>query len=144
MRVPSGDQDRPASSKGPSVAWAGGPDPSAATTSTWVWRSTSHPTLSSREKSCVMRRGGGALAPRRAPSEARRHRGGRRCQRAQFPPPEPPLLRLAGALPSADDGLGGGQPGNGHPERGAAHVVEAGLVEQLDRLGIAAVLAADA
>ena len=40
-------------------------------------------------------------------------------------------LALAGAVVVAggQHGLGGGQPGHGHPEGGAAHVVEPGLVE---------------
>ena len=43
-----------------------------------------------------------------------------------------------------DDGLGGGQAGDRHAERRAADVVEAGVVEQGDRLRVAAVLAAHA
>ena len=48
------------------------------------------------------------------------------------------------SLAAADDRLGGGQAGDRHPERRAAHVVEAGVVEEGDRLGVAAVLAAHA
>ena len=36
------------------------------------------------------------------------------------------------------------QPGDRHPERRAGHVVQAGIVEEVDRLRVAAVLAADA
>ena len=41
-------------------------------------------------------------------------------------------------------GLGRRQAGDRHPERRAAHVVQPDLVAERDRLGIAAVLAADA
>src|SRR5689334_20704608 len=43
-----------------------------------------------------------------------------------------------------DDRLGRGEAGDRHPERAAADVVEADPVEEVDRLGVAAVLAADA
>ena len=45
---------------------------------------------------------------------------------------------------AADDRLRRGEAGDRHAERRAAHVVEADLVEQRDRLRVAAVLAADA
>src|SRR3954452_4831436 len=51
---------------------------------------------------------------------------------------------LGGAGVSADDRLGGGPAGDRHAEGRAADVVEAGLVEQGDRLRVAAVLAAHA
>jgi hypothetical protein len=41
-------------------------------------------------------------------------------------------------------GLGGGDAGDRHPEGRAADVVQAGHVEERDRVGVAAVLAADA
>src|SRR6185437_11101745 len=41
-------------------------------------------------------------------------------------------------------GLGGGETGDGDPEGGTADVVEAGVVEGMDGLGVAAVLATDA
>ena len=63
-----------------------------------------------------------------------RHRV-RRCSSRHFV--EPPAAR-------PDDRLGGGEAGDRHAERRAAHVVEAGVVEQGDRLGVAAVLAAHA
>jgi hypothetical protein len=43
-----------------------------------------------------------------------------------------------------DRGAAGLQARDRHPERRAGHVVEAGVVEEVDRLGVAAVLAADA
>ncbi len=52
-----------------------------------------------------------------------------------------PSLRVGGR---ADDRLRGGQTGDRDAERRAAHVVEAGVEEQGDRLGVAAVLAAHA
>ncbi len=48
------------------------------------------------------------------------------------------------ATPPGQDRLGGGQAGHRDPEGRAAHVVEPGVVEEADRLGVAAVLAADA
>ena len=45
---------------------------------------------------------------------------------------------------SSRRGLGRRQPGDRHPERRAGYVVEADLVAELDRDGLAAVLAADA
>src|SRR5436190_9687552 len=44
----------------------------------------------------------------------------------------------------AEDGLGRSQPCDRHPEGRAAYVIETDRVEELDRLGIAAVLAANA
>src|SRR5436309_12944768 len=49
-----------------------------------------------------------------------------------------------GGVRAGDLGLGRGEPGDGHPEGRAAHVVEADFVEKFDRRGIATVLAADA
>ena len=40
--------------------------------------------------------------------------------------------------------MGCGQTGDGHPEWGAAHVVETELMAEMHRLGIATVLTADA
>ena len=40
--------------------------------------------------------------------------------------------------------LGGGQPGDGHPEGGAGDIIQSNVVAEHDRGGIAAVLAADA
>ena len=51
------------------------------------------------------------------------------------------FLRLGGA---AEDGLGGGEAGDWDSEGGAADVVQAHLVEEGHRRGVAAVLAADA
>ena len=48
---------------------------------------------------------------------------------------------LAGVL---DGSLSGGQTGDGHTEGRAADVVQADVVAELDRRGVAAVLAADA
>src|ERR1700754_2599032 len=73
----------------------------------------------------------------------------------QGPPPDirttlgrPPLEVLEAVVPAVagmdDRRLGGGDPRNRHPERRARHVVQPGLVEELDRLRGAAVLAADA
>src|ERR1700712_4912809 len=45
---------------------------------------------------------------------------------------------------SSQDGLGGREPGDRHPERRAGDVVEAGGVEEGDRVGIAAMLTAHA
>jgi hypothetical protein len=45
---------------------------------------------------------------------------------------------------NSDRGLGGGEAGDGHAVRRAAHVVEAELVAELHRVRIAAVFAADA
>ncbi len=53
---------------------------------------------------------------------------------------EPPI----GSLIARDRGLGRGDAGDRHPERRAADVVEADLVEEGDAVGVAAVLAADA
>src|SRR6476469_4476290 len=56
-----------------------------------------------------------------------------------FLPPLPPdRLRLL------DRGMGRGQSGDGDAEGAAADVVQADLVAELDGLGVAAVLAADA
>src|SRR5262249_54986047 len=49
-----------------------------------------------------------------------------------------------GFLAAAQSGLGGCQPGNWHAVRRATHVVEAYLVAELNRAGVAAMLAADA
>src|SRR6266704_5157019 len=54
------------------------------------------------------------------------------------------LPLLAGGAGVADGGLAGGQTRGRHPERRARHVVEADLVAEADRVGIAPVLAADA
>ena len=51
--------------------------------------------------------------------------------------------RAASTRARGQHGLGGGQPGHRDPEGRAAHVVEAGPVEEVDRRGVAAVLAAD-
>src|SRR5690606_19467759 len=53
--------------------------------------------------------------------------------------PESPTV-----APSGQGGLGGGEAGDRHARGRAAHVVEADLVEELDRGGVAAVLAANA
>src|SRR5512141_1554704 len=42
-----------------------------------------------------------------------------------------------------EGGAAGLQPGDRHPERRAGHVVEADVVEEVHRRGVAAVLAAD-
>ena len=83
----------------------------------------------------------------------------RRSRRSSRRPLTPPAARrsrssamhgrgygLSGCPPTPTPriGLRRGQPGDRHPERRAGHVVEADLVEQRDRLGVAAVLAADA
>ena len=87
-----------------------------------------------------------AVARRRAPSS----RSSRTLTRVTAPRPHlrhrraEYRLRSRRAGRGADDGLGGGQAGDRHAERRAAHVVEAGVVEQGDRLGVAAVLAAHA
>ena len=50
----------------------------------------------------------------------------------------------AAAWPSPERRVGRGEPGERHPVRRAGHVVEADLVAEVHRRGIAAVLAADA
>ena len=42
-----------------------------------------------------------------------------------------------------DDGLGRGEPSDRHTERRAGHVVEPGLVEEVDRVRITTVLTTD-
>ena len=51
--------------------------------------------------------------------------------------------QLLGSL-FLDSGLSSSQTCDGHAERRAAHVVQAGLVEEADRSGVAAMFAADA
>src|SRR4051812_33592452 len=51
---------------------------------------------------------------------------------------------LGRAVPRAQHSLGGGETGDRHPERRAGHVVEPGVVEEGDRLRVAAVLTAHA
>src|SRR5690606_13416666 len=53
-----------------------------------------------------------------------------------------PLLHVALGL--LEGGLGGGEPGDGDAERRRTHVVQAGLVAELDAARVAAVLAANA
>ena len=53
-------------------------------------------------------------------------------------------LGVAGAPPGRQNGLRRSQTGHRDPEGRAAHVVQAGVVEHGDRLGVPAVLAADA
>src|SRR5512133_3176523 len=53
------------------------------------------------------------------------------------------LGSLGGGGGLAEGGLAGGQAGRGHPERRAGHVVQAQLVAEPHRVGVAAVLAAD-
>ena len=70
-------------------------------------------------------------------------RPGRRGRRRPLSPGRLGVLLGVGAVPG-QDGLGGGQAGDGDPEGRAAHVVEPGVVEEVDGLGVAAVLAAHA
>src|SRR5919201_4819334 len=55
-----------------------------------------------------------------------------------------PCLPVALRAVGVERRLRGGETGDRHPERGAADVVEADAVEELHRLRLAAVLAADA
>ncbi len=55
------------------------------------------------------------------------------------------LLRLLASVAVAGDrGVSGGQPGDGDAEGAATDVVETDFVAEVDALGVAAVLAADA
>src|SRR5512133_1377649 len=54
------------------------------------------------------------------------------------------LLRWDSARSGADGRLGSGDTGDGHAVGAARHVVDAGVVEEVDRVGVAPVLAADA
>ena len=65
-----------------------------------------------------------------------------RCRRSRLR--RPPTRSPGFAAATTDDGLRGRQAGDRHPERRARHVVEPGLVEEGDGLGVAAVLTADA
>ena len=76
-------------------------------------------------------RPGTARPPSRRPADRAPRRRARGCPSAV---PET----------AAERRLGGRQPGGGHPERRARHVVEADRVEERDRRGVSPVLAADA
>src|SRR5204863_303052 len=75
-------------------------------------------------------------------------------RRVVFDPGDPLTITWGGSLPAlfpgplvlllADDGLCRGEAGDGDSERGAADVVEADPVAELDRPRVAAVLPADA
>ena len=68
-------------------------------------------------------------------------RAGRRLRRRPAPRGYFSSSQLAALF---DGGLRRGEPRDRHAERRAAHVVQPGAVAELDRLGVAAVLAADA
>src|SRR5665647_1294013 len=54
------------------------------------------------------------------------------------------ILLLRRIFTTAESGVGGGEAGDRHPERGAGDVVEADLVTEDDAGGITAMLTADA
>ena len=69
-------------------------------------------------------------------------RHGRHGAPGQGDPRPAPSARVRPMRGPGDDGAAGLEPGDGHPERRARHVVEAALLEVVHRLGVAPVLAA--
>ena len=79
-----------------------------------------------------------------APDEPSWPQGAFRWQRSTPAGTTAGLRRRRCPLPGLQHPLGGRQPGDGHPERRAAHVVAPGVGEHGDRLGVSAVLPAHA